>query len=231
MAAKEHKLKAEKRTLTGRKVKQLRKAGTLPANIYGKHIESVSIQVPTKDFIKLFAEVGETGLISLELGTETRPVLVHEVSREPVMDEPIHVDFLQVNLKEKVTATVPIEFEGESPAEKEGTGIVVPQMREIEVEALPTDLPDHITVDVSTLTQEGDSITVAQLKVDRDKIELKVEDQEQIVVSITAPAKEEVVEVVAPVEGVEGEIPAEGAETPAEGAETSEGEVEKKKEE
>lgn len=229
MAAQEHKLKAEKRTVSGRKVKQLRKQGVLPANVYGKHIESVSIQVATKDFVKLFGEVGETGLITLELGGETRPVLVHEVSREPVMDMPIHVDFLQVNLKEKVTATVPIEFEGESPAEKEGTGIVVPQMREIEVEALPTDLPDHITVDVSGLNQEGDSITVSQLKIDRDKVELKVEDPEQIVVSIAAPAKEEEPEPVVAEgeEGAEGEAPAEGGEAQADGEAAPEGEEKK----
>lgn len=227
MAAQEHKLKAEKRTLSGRKVKQLRKQGILPANIYGKHIESASVQVSTKEFNKLFSEVGETGLISLELDGEIRPVLVHEVSREPVMDLPIHVDFLQVNLNEKVTATVPIEFEGESPAEKDGTGVVVPQMREVEVEALPANLPDHITVNISELTKEGDIITVSQLKVDRSKIEIKVEDLEQIVVSISAPQKEEEPEPVVATDGAESVAKAEG-ETVEEGS--SETKEEKKEE-
>ncbi|MDO8599875.1 MAG: 50S ribosomal protein L25 [bacterium] len=236
----DHKLKAEKRTVTGRKVKLLRRAGTLPANIYGKKIKSETIQVKSLDFKKLYKEVGETGLISLELGNETRPVLVHNVHLDPVMDEYLHVDFLQVDLHEKVTATVPIEFEGESSVEKSGEGIIVPQMREIEVEALPMDLPEKIIVDISILASVGDTVKVADLKVDRTKVELKEEDPERIVVSVDEPAKEEVVEeVVAPVEGEAGaapaegeapsagEQPAEGGEKPAEGGEVKE---EKKKE-
>lgn len=241
----EHTLKAQKRTVTGRDVKKLRRDGVLPANIYGKKIQSVTIQVKTPEFKKVYSEVGETGLVDLQLDGDSRPVLVHSVHLDPVMDEPLHVDFLQVDLHEKVTATVPIEFEGESSIEKSGEGIIVPQLREIEVEALPMDLPEKIVVDISSLAAVGDAVKVADLKVDRSKIELKEEDPERIVVNVEEPAKEEVVEAPPTPEGelpTEGEVPTEGAEgeptrpaggAPAEGDEkaTEDGRGEEKKKE
>lgn len=94
-------LKAEKRSLTGRKVKSLRNEGKLPANVFGRNVKSISIQVDGKDFEKTFREVGETGLVELTLGKEKRPVLVHNVQSDPVTDTLLHVDFLQVDLKQK----------------------------------------------------------------------------------------------------------------------------------
>lgn len=232
MAGQEHILNAQKRTVTGRKVKKLRRDGMLPANIYGKKVESVSVQVSLQDFNEVYSEVGETGLVNLKLNGETRPTLIHHVQLDPVTDLPLHTDFLQVDLHEKVRATVPIEFTGESPLEKSGEGIVVPQMREIEVEALPMDLPEKIVVDISGLGAVGDGVKVADLNVDRSKVTLKEEDPERIVVNVEEPAKEEVVEAPpapegevpaegeAPAEGVEGEAPAEG-EKPEEGGSAS----------
>lgn len=216
-----HTLTAQERKVVGRKVKQLRRDGLLPANVYGRNIKSTSVQVKLSEFVKTFAEVGETGLVSLVLEGAEHPVLINNVQYNSVTDLPVHTDFFEVNLKEKVTATVPIEFTGESPIEKSQEGIVVPQTREVEVEALPTDLPENIIVDVSQLTEVGQAIKIADLKVDRDKVEIKG-DPEQIVVVIEEPAKEEVIEPVAPAEGAEGEAPKEG-ETPAEGGEKSEG--------
>lgn len=220
----QHTLQAEARKVVGRKVKQLRRDGVLPANIYGREVKSQSVQVKLADFLKTFEEAGETGLISLQVDGVEHPVLIHNVQYHPITDAPVHADFFEVNLKEKVTATVPIEFTGESPIEKSQEGIVVPQLREVEVEALPTDLPENITVDVSELTEVGQAIKVADLKVDREKVEVKG-DPEQIVVVIEEPAKVEEPVVAAPVEGEEGaapaesEAPAEGGETPAEGGE------------
>lgn len=218
-----HTLSGEPRKVLGRKVKQLRRDGVLPANIYGKKIKSQSIQVKLIEFLKTFEEVGETGLVSLKVNGADHPVLIHNVQLNSVSDLPVHADFLEVDLTEKVTATVPIEFTGESPVEKSQEGIVVPQTREVEVEALPTDLPENITVDISELDAVGKTIKVSDLKVDRAKVEIKG-DPEQIVVVIEEPAKEEEPVVVAPAEGegapvAEGEAPAaEGAEAPAEGA-------------
>lgn len=227
----QHILTAEPRKVLGRKVKQLRREGFLPANIYGKKIKSESIQVKLSDFQKIYAEARETGLVALKIGNADHPVLIHNVQLDSVSDLPLHADFMQVDLHEKVTATVPIEFIGESPIEKSQEGIVVPQLREVEVEALPTDLPENITVDISELDAVGKAIKVSDLKVDRAKVEIKG-DPEQIVVVIEEPAKEEepVVATSAEGEAVEGEVPKEG-----EGAVSAESEVkpqgEKEKEE
>lgn len=210
-------LKAEARKVAGRKVKNLRKEGILPGNISGKKIKSESIQVNLKDFSKVYEEVGETGLVSLEIGKEKKPVLIHNLQMQPVTDQPIHVDFLQVDLKEKVTAEVPVELIGESPAEKQGLGTVVLMLNEIEVEALPGDLPEKFEIDRSTLTEVDQLVKVGDLKIDKAKVEIKT-DAEEIVVKVEPPQKEEVVVAPAPAEGeaaTEGEAPAAEGEKPA----------------
>ncbi len=221
-------MNAEIRKVFGRKIKKLRREGVLPANIYGKKIKSKAVQVALSDFQKVFAKAGETGVVEIKTNGDTHPVLIHNVQLHPVTDEPIHADFLQIDLKEKVTATVPVEFTGESPIEKTGEGVVVRQVNELEVEALPTDLPEKIVVDISKLAAVGDAIKVGELSIDRTKVEIK-EDAERIVISIAEPAKEEVVAPPAPAEGEEGaasaagETPTEGAPAPEGGAPTAEG--------
>lgn len=214
-------LKAELRNIEGRKVKNLRKVGILPGNVSGKRIKSEAVQVSLKDFEKVYKEVGETGLLMLTIGKEQKPVLIHNLQVDPVKGFPVHVDFLQVDLKEKVTAQVPVELTGESPAEKQGVGTVVQQLQEIEVEALPTDLPEKFEVNVEGLEQVDQSIYVKDLKVDRTKVEVKA-DPEALVAKVEPPQKEEVIPPPAPAEGetpAEGEA-APGGETPAEGAES-----------
>lgn len=204
-------LKVEKRKILGRKVKKLRKEGILPANVYGKKIKSLAIEVPASDFDKIYKEAGETKVVELLLGSEKRPALIHSVQKDPVTDSRIHVDFLQVDLKEKVTAQVPIELFGESSAEKEGRGIVVQQLDEVEVEALPGDLPDKFEIDLAPLVNKNDTIYVKDIKVDPKKVSIKNEP-DQIVVKIEQ-AKEE--EEATAVEAV----PEEGAQPSAEGEE------------
>src|SRR3990167_6090633 len=116
---------------------------------YGKKIKSESVQVDASEFMKVYREVGETGLVELVLDGKHKPVLVHNVQLDPVTDVVLHADLLQVDLKEKVTAQVRVELTGESPAEKQGLGTVVQYVDEIEVEALPGDLPDKFEVDAS----------------------------------------------------------------------------------
>jgi large subunit ribosomal protein L25 len=221
-------LKAEKRTVQGRKVKKLRKEGILPGNVYGKKIKSQSVQVELKEFEKTYHKIGETGLLTLVVGSEEKPVLIHNLQRNPVTDAPIHVDFLQVDLKEKVEADIPVELSGESPAEKQALGTVVQYINEIKVEALPGDLPEKFEVDTSALTDVDQSIFVKDLKYDKSKVEIK-SDPEAILAKVEPPQKEEVVEAPAPVEGetpVEGAAPAEG-ETPAEGVPSGENQTPK----
>ena len=216
-------LKVEKRELLGRKVKQLRKKGILPGNVFGKDVESVSLQLPLSEFNKVYKETGETGLIELQVNGDKKPVLIHNLQKDPVSDMPIHVDFLQVNLKQKVTADVPVEAVGESPAEKQGLGTVVQYINEIEVEALPTDLLEKFVIDVSKLEEVDQAILVKDLKYDKAKIELKV-DSEEIIAKVEAQKEEVIEEPVAPEveEGAEG-VSAEGeGEAPAEQGEQEE---------
>jgi len=209
--ATKHTLKAEARKIKGRKVKQLRQNGLVPANVFGKQLASINIQIVSKDFNKIFAEAGESALIYLEVAGEkdARPVLVREVAHHPVSGLVLHVDFNQVNLKEKVVAPVQIELVGESPAEQEKLGILVQQLHEIELEALPTDMPEKLEVSIIELKAVGDTILVKDIKI-ASSVTIK-SDPEAIVAKIEALAKEEVVE--APV----AEVPAEGA-APVEGS-------------
>lgn len=201
-------LKSEKREMFGRKVSRLRKSGLIPANVFGKKIESQAITVDAKEFAEVFKKAGETQLIELN----GKSVLVSNLQKDPISDMFIHVDFRQVDLTEKIEAKVPVILEGESPAEKQNLGTVVQQVTEIEVEALPAHLPENITVDISELTEVDQAIYVKDLKVDKD-VEVKT-DMESIVVKVEPPTKEEVVEAPVVAEGeavaTEGEKPAEG---------------------
>lgn len=193
-------IKASLRTATGRKVRALRKSGIVPANVFGKKTKSVSIQLDAKLLRDILKKAGETSLINLTIEGEkkARPVLVSGYAQDPVSNDLYHVDFHEVDLTEKVTAMVPIKVVGEAEAVKAGNNLVV-QKNEIEVEALPADLPDEIEVDVTTLAAVGDSIHAKDLKVDRSKVTLLSEEDETIV-TIQEPAKEEEV-VAAPAEG------------------------------
>jgi large subunit ribosomal protein L25 len=214
-------LKAEVRKISGRKVKNLRKEGILPGNISGKKIKSEAVQVVFKDFDKVYKEAGETGLVTLEIGKEEKPVLIHNLQVNPVSDVPVHVDFLQVDLKEKVEADVPVELTGESPAEKQALGTVVQYINEIKVEALPMDLPEKFEVDTSELSEVDQAIYVKDLKVDRAKVDIKT-GPDEIVVKVEPPQKEEVIETPIVAVGAEGAVPAEG-EAPVDGTVPTEG--------
>ncbi len=202
-----YELNVEPRKLFGRKVKQLRAKGLVPANIFGKKITSQAIEVGEKELLHVMRQAGETGLINLHVkgSDKSHPVLVAGYAQDPVSGTMQHVDFHEVDLKQKVTATVPLKAVGESDAVKSGM-VLVMLKNELEVEALPTDLPDVIEVDITGLTEVGSSIHAKDLKVDRSKVTLSVEDEEMIV-TIQEPAKEEVVEAA----------PAEGEAAPAEG--------------
>lgn len=206
-------LKAEERNTLGRKVKKIRREGLLPANIYGKKVKSQALKLNLLEFQKVFKEAGETGLVDLKIGRSTKPVLIHNVQVDPVSDTPIHADFLQVNLKEKVTAQVPVELAGESPAEKQGIGTAVQYLDEIEVEALPNDLPEKFEIDLSKLESVDDVIKIKDLAVDTKKVTIE-DDPEQIIVKVEPPKEEEEVPPVE-AEGEEGEevVKAEGEET------------------
>jgi len=185
-------LNAQRRDLLGRKVKKLRREGLMPGNVYGKKVESMSVSVEIKDLEKTYKKVGETGLLELVVDGKTRPVLIHNVQTHPVTDEFLHVDFLQVNLNEKVKTQIPLEMVGVSPAEKSGMGTVVQYLNEIEVEALPGDLPDKFEIDTSKLIDLESAVLISDLKYDKNKVEIL--DQSDQILAKVEPPQEEVVE-------------------------------------
>lgn len=163
MTSHKHTLAVQERTVVGRKVKQLRKKGNIPATVYGKSIPSQSIAVSADAFGKAYKEAGESSLVELTLEGAIRPVLIHSVQRDPLTDAPIHVEFYQVNLKEKVRTKVPVLVSGESPAVAQKLGVLLTVLNDVEVEALPGDLPEHVAADVSGLSQVDQEFKVLDL--------------------------------------------------------------------
>jgi len=196
------KIKATKRKELGRKVKKLRSKGLLPGNVYGNKVKSESITVNFKEFRNIFKEAGETNIVNIVLEGKNRPTLIHNVQTDPITDLPLHIDFLQVDLKQKVTVQIPIELVGDSLAEKQGIGTIVQYTDEVEVEALPTELPESFEIDISKLENADDQIQVKDISIDKTKVEMK-EDSERVIVKVEPLRKEE--EVAPPAEEKEGE--------------------------
>lgn len=215
-------LHAEEREVLGRKVKRLRKEGLLPGHVFGKGVDGENVLVLAKEFLKTFKEAGETGLIDLRIGKEkVRPVLIREVQYDPITGAPIHIDFYQVNLTEKVKVSVPLVQVGEQPeAVHAGEAIVLQTVVEVEVEALPTDLVEKIEVDISSLKAIDDAITVGQLQFDRSKLTIHAAEDE-IVVKL-APAVSAEMEKLLEEQAAEQAAAAEEA-APAEGEAVVEG--------
>jgi len=183
-------LEAEIREKTGTGSSgRLRRTGYIPAILYGGKEAPQSLIVNIKDLKKaLSTEAGENVIISLKVGDKTRTVIIKDLQTDPVKGDLLHVDLYQISLKEKLKASVPIEVRGEAPGVKEG-GILQHRLREIEVECLPTEIPEFIPVDVSGLSI-GDSLHVKDLRVTGD---LKIlADGEESVISVVPPTVEEV---------------------------------------
>lgn len=221
MTQKREHLKAEPRTITGKQVKKLRRTGILPANIYGRDFKSTSIQVPTKEFEKVYAIAQGTGLVDVEVNGEIHPVLIQNVAEDHNKNEFLHADFYKVNLKEKITAKIPVEGVGEAKAETDKVGLLEQPVSEIEIEALPTELPDKIEVDVTNLAVVGDQVIVEQLTIPTGVTVLS--EPSQVVFKIGELVSKETEEVLAE---AEAEAEAAAAET-AEGEAAADGEVKK----
>ena len=228
-------LNAQKRKIKGKKVKNLRNKGLLPAVLYGPKIKNISIKLDFKEFEKIYKKAGGSSLLSLEIGEEKFLVLVHEVKKDPLTGKPIHVDFYQPILTEEVEATVPIVFEGESPAVKDLGGTLIKEIQEIEIRALPQNLPHEIKVNVENLKTFEDEILVKDLKV-AENVKIQKEPDE-IIANVAAPETEKIeqelekpIEEAAPTETPEEDQP-EIEKEPAESPSDNQADKEEKKDE
>lgn len=196
-------LKAEKRDVTGKQVGAMRRTGKLPAVIYGRHVEPIAIMLEAHRAELVLAKLSSSSLVTIDLGGTEYPALVREKQRNYIKGVLTHIDFLAVDLKEKIRASARVHLFGVSAAVKDFNGVLVHGLELIEVECLPTDLPERIDVDIAALQQIGDGIHVSDIVLP-DTIRILTDSDEMIVVA-TAPKVEEVVEaaVVAPVAGAE----------------------------
>lgn len=182
-------LKAKIRKDKGKKVRKLRKEGIIPAVLYGPKTKNLSIELHSKEFDGVYREAGESSLVELSVGDEKFLVLIHAVEIDALSQKPLHVDFYQPRLDEEITVAVPILFEGESPAVKTLGGTLVKNIHEVEVKALPQNLPHEIRVNVDKLENFGDSILVKDLDLQKEAKILK--DPEEIIVLVAEPQKVE----------------------------------------
>lgn len=173
----------------------MRKQGLLPVILYGRETDAVPLSIPFDVFEKLHKEVGETTIIDLKIEGESKPrsVLIKNLQFDPVTDNYIHIDLYQIKVGEKLRATVPLRFVGESLAVKDLEGILVTNKNEIEVECLPKDLPRDIEVDISVLKEIDDSIILKDLKIPKE-VEL-LDDIDESIIVVTPPTVEEEVAV------------------------------------
>jgi large subunit ribosomal protein L25 len=193
-------LNATKRTVTGKHVATLRRAGKLPGVVYGHNINPIPITMDLRDASNILSRLSGSSLVNVNIDGEEHAALVREKQRNYIRGSLLHVDFQVVSLTEKLRTDVSIDLVGTSQAVKELNALVVSGIDAVEVECLPQDLPERIVVDISKLEKIGDSIYLKDIPIPANVVFLT--DPNELIAVITA-IKEEVVEVVAPVEGTE----------------------------
>lgn len=186
----------------GKQTKSLKKNGVIPAVLYGHGSKAMSLSLNLKEFAKIYKQAGESTIINLNIEkdgkVESKPVLIHEVDFDPVSDVLRHADFYIVRMDEKITAKIPIIFVGESNAIKVLNGILIKNLHEIEIEALPKDLPHQIEVDISAINTFNDYIHIKDLKLSHG-VKIFGDDLE-IVALVKPPRTEE------EIKALEGEV-------------------------
>ncbi len=205
----------EPRTTLGKRVARLRRRGVLPANIFGRGLESVAVQIEERSVRELLQAHGLNTLISLQIAGEgsPRPVVVRDVGRHPVTRVPLHLDFYQVDLQRTITGSVPVHVTGESPAVRDLGGLLLVGADSVQIEALPADMPNFVEVSMEGLADLDDEITVRDLELPGTITILS--DPDQMLARITRPrglsAEEEAAEAAAAeAEAAEGAEPEAG---------------------
>lgn len=198
-------LRATKRDISGKQVKALRRSGQLPAVIYGRHTVPVNISLDSHSASLALAKLTSSSLVTIDVDGKEYPALVREKQRNFIKGSLLHVDFLAVSLSEKLRASVRLDFVGVSPAVKDFSAVLVHVMESLEVECLPADLPERLTVDISALQKIGDGIHVRDIVVS-DKVRILADPDNMVAVATLAKAEEveapvaEVAVVVTPTE-------------------------------
>jgi len=210
---------AEPRSATGKRNRQLRRTGQLPAVVYGKDTESLAIQVDAKEFDTLYRTAGRTSLVKLHVDGTAKSAIIREIQRHPLSRRALHVDFLVVDLLQEMEVDVPLVFVGEPPAVELTGGTLMTPIGHLRVRALPTEIPHEISVDVTPLIDLDASLHVRDLVIP-DNVHVQT-DGDELIARVLPPRIEEEPEVEE--EALEGEA-AEGEEG-AEGAERAEGEA------
>lgn len=191
---------ARPRTVTGKKTRFLRRDGEIPANIYGHGMGSVAVQVSEEALSRLLTRAAATTLVTLKLQGTAQPytVMVREVQREPRSGQILHVDFYQVRMTERIRTEVPVHLTGTAPGVRSGAGTLTQNLRMVEIEALPSELPAALEVDISGLVAAHDTVYVRDLRVPRGVTVHADADDPVASIAPERPAEEE--EAAAPVE-------------------------------
>jgi large subunit ribosomal protein L25 len=206
-------LKGLPREPLGKRSRRLLREGKLPAIVYGHNTEATPITLDRLEFQKVFLKSGRTHLVDLAVDGRTEKVLVREIQTHPRRLGPIHVDFYQVNLQEKIEVDVPVHLVGESGPVKQGDADILQPMHSIRVECLPSDIPESFEVDITALEEIEAELRVADITVPKGVTVL--DDPEELVVKIVHKRELK----------VEEEVPAAEAAVPAEGEGAAEGEA------
>lgn len=217
-----YKLEAADRKIFGKKLKRVRREGQVPANIYGPKFKSQSVSVPLKDFQIVYRKAKETGVIYISLGKDEVPTLIKNVQKHPVGGHVLHVDFRKIDLSQKIETEVPVVVTGTSEAVAHQGGVLITQNDHLLVEALPTDIPQSIEIDIAVLKEVGQDIKVSDLP-KSTKFSIKNEP-ETVIVSVTAHKEESLVPETAPAEAPEVITEKEGEEGATESEAQPEGE-------
>lgn len=182
-------LKAEPRSQLGKKASALRISGYLPAVIYGEGISSQPISVPYTAFERVWRTAGESTLVELKVDGKPYTVLIHDLSYDPLSGHPIHADFYAVRMDKVLRITVPLEFTGESGAVKNEGGVLVKVVHQLDIEALPGDLPHTLAAHLSSLAALNDRLLVKDIAAPKGvKI---LASPEEVIAIVEAPRSEE----------------------------------------
>ncbi len=182
-------INAQKRTVFGKKVGALRREGMIPGVIYGHKENPISIMMNAREVTRAVQGLTPSSIVTIKIGKESHAALIREKQRNYLRNELIHIDFQVLSLKEKIRSKIEIFMSGVAPAVKAFDGIVLNEKEFIEVEALPTDLPERITIDISVLKEIGDVIRVKDLEIS-DKVTV-FDDLNDVIVSVSGVSVEQ----------------------------------------